>query len=281
MPFRILAATDGSAPARAAIATSLEFPWPNPSHARGVVALGRVAPALAPTLRAAAVRSLYQEVEPTRRILARRWPDADVVALHDSPADAILAEARRFRADAIALGWRGHGAVRRVLAGSVSRTIVAHAARPVLVARTSARDVRRLILGFDGTAGARRAARFLARLEPGRDSVAIVVTVTEPLWVPRVTRRFPSGMRGALRSEAIRLNRERARRAQAQAETAARKLRRAGWAARAVVRKGAALETLLAACAELNGDVLVVGDHAGSVSTGALNHSRIPVLIVP
>jgi len=281
VPFRLLVATDGSRSAHAAIATALEFPWPDPSRARGLVALGRVAPALAPTLRAAAVRSLYQEVEPTRRLLARRWPDADVVALHDSPAEGILAEARRFRADAIALGWRGHGAVRRLLAGSVSRTIVARAARPVLVARTAAREVRRLILGFDGSPGARRAARFLARLEPERDSVAIVVTVTEPLWVPRVTRRFPSGKRGSLRSEAIRLNRERARRAHDQAEAAAWKLRRAGWFARAVVRKGAALETLLAACTELNGDVLVVGNHAGSVSVGALNHSRIPVLIVP
>ena len=281
MPFRILTATDGSRSAHAAIVTALEFPWPSPSRARGVVALGRVAPALTATLRAAAVRSLYQEVEPARRLLARRWPDADVVALHDSPADGILAEARRFRADAIALGWRGHGAVRRLLAGSVSRAIVARADRPVLVARSGTREVRRLILGFDGTPGARRAARFVARLEPARDSVAIVVTVTEPLWVPRVTGRYPSGKRGSLRSDAIRLNRERARRAQTQADAAAWKLRRAGWFARAVVRKGAALESLLAACADLNGDVLVVGNSAGSVSTGALNHSRIPVLIVP
>jgi len=244
---------------------------------------------MGPTLRAATVRNLYQQAEPARRLLARRWPDADAVALHDSPVEAILGEARRFRADAIALGWRGHGAVRRLLAGSVSRAIVARAARPVLVARTAADKVRRLVVGFDGSPGARRAVRFLARLEPRRGGHAIVVTVSEPLWVPPVTRRLTSAMRASLRSDAIRSNRERARRAQMQADAAVSILKRAGWAARAEVRAGAPLETLLAASADLNADVLVVGTRTGgatraplgSVSSAALNHSRIPVLIVP
>ncbi len=289
MPFRILAATDGSRSAHAAIATALKFPWPHPSRARAVVALGRTAPSLGRTLRAATVRSLYQETEPARRLLARRWPDADSVALHDSPADAILAEARRFRADAIALGWRGHGAVRRLLAGSVSRAIVAGAACPLLVARKAARTVRRFVLGFDGSPGARRALRFLARLEPRRGSLAIVVAVTEPVWVPGATARLPSSMRASLRGDARRYNRRRDRRAQMQADAAAAALKRAGWTARAKVETGAPLETLLAACADLRGDVLVVGRRTrgsmraplGSISAGVLNHSPVPVLIVP
>ena len=289
MPFRILAATDGSSSAHAAIVTALEFPWPHPSRARAVVALGRIGPPIGPSLRAAVVRSLYQETEPARRLLARRWPDADAVALHDAPADAILAEARRFRADAIALGWRGHGAVRRLLAGSVSRAIVARAAQPVLVVRTAAEKVRRLVIGFDGSPGARRALRFLAKLEPRRGGSAIVVAVSESIWLPGVTRRLPSAMLASLRSEAVQLNRKRARLARMEADAAASKLRRAGWAAKAEVREGAALEALLAASTDLHGDVLVVGARAGgvsrtpigSVSSGALNHSRIPVLIVP
>ena len=60
--------------------------------------------------------------------------------------------------------------------------------------------------------------------------------------------------------------------------------------ARAEVRAGAPLEILLAACADLHGDVVAVGARGaagltrallGSVSSGVLNHSRIPVLIVP
>ena len=96
-------------------------------------------------------------------------------------------------------------------------------------------------------------------------------------------------MRASLRSDAIRSNRERARRAQMQADAAVSILKRAGWAARAEVRAGAPLETLLAASADLNADVLVVGTRTGgatraplgSVSSAALNRSRIPVLIVP
>jgi nucleotide-binding universal stress UspA family protein len=241
------------------------------------------------TLRAATVRTLYQQTEPARRLLARRWPDADALALHDSPVEAILAEARRFRADAIVLGWRGHGAARRLLAGSVSRAIVSRAARPVLVARTAAERVRRLVVGFDGSPGARRAVRFLARLEPGGGRIALVVTVSEPFWVPPITRRLPYAMRASLRSDVVGANRKRARRARMQADAAVAMLKRAGWAARAEVRAGTPLDMLLAASADLSGDVLVVGTRAGSatraplgsVSSGALNHSRIPVLIVP
>jgi nucleotide-binding universal stress UspA family protein len=159
----------------------------------------------------------------------------------------------------------------------------------VLVVRNAAEKVRCLIVGYDGSAGARRAVRFVAKLEPRRGSVAVVVTITELLAVPRVTQRLPSSMRASLRSDAIRSNRKRARRAQVQADAAASILERAGWAARAEVRAGAALETLLAACADLHADVLVIGARAGgvrraplgSVSTAALNHSLIPVLIVP
>src|SRR5688572_14321006 len=38
--------------------------------------------------------------------------------------EGILHEAERFRADLIAVGWRGHGAARRLLMGNVSRGVV-------------------------------------------------------------------------------------------------------------------------------------------------------------
>ncbi len=286
--FRILAASDGSPSAHAALAAALEFPWPRASRARAVVALGRNPPALRGVLKAASVRALHEQLEPARRLLARRWPDADAVALHDTPADAILAEARRFRADAIALGWRGEGAIRRLVAGSVSRAVVARTRIPVLVVRAGVERVRRFVVGFDGSAQAKRAVRFLARLDPPRGGLAVVVTATEPLWVPRVTRRLPSDMRASLRGEALRFNRKQRRLAEAQADAAAAILRRGGWSAKVEVRAGAPLETLLEACSDLRGDVLAVGARGaagftlpGSVATGALNHARIPVLVVP
>lgn len=288
--FRILVATDGSPSARAALATAVQFPWPAPSRARAVVALGRVPAGAGHLVRATTVRVLHEQLEPARRRLARRWPDADARALHDVPVAAILAEAQRFRADAIALGWRGHGTLRRLLAGSVSRAVVAQARTPVLVARNAARQVRRIVVGFDGSPQAQRAVRFLSRLEPRRGSTAMVATVVEPLWVPRATSRLPAATRASLRGEAIRFERRRLELAQRRADAAAAALKRAGWTARTELRIGVPLETLLAASADLHADVLALGargakglTHAllGSVSSGALNHSRIPVLIVP
>lgn len=290
--FRVLAATDGSSSARAAMATAVAFPWPQVSRARAVVALalGSVSLRMRPGLRAAAVRVLHAQAEPSRRMLARRWSDAEVVASHAPPTEAILREARRFGADAIVLGWRGHGPIRRLLAGSVSREVVARAQRPVLVARTAARAVRRIVLGFDGSARALRAVRFLARLAPPRGGRVVLVSVIEPLPLPLSARRMPAAVRATLRREAAKLNRGRLRFAQRKAGAAVSKLEDSGWHASSDVRFGTPLETLLRAAADHKADAVVVGARAtsglrrallGSVAAGALNHSRIPVLVVP
>jgi nucleotide-binding universal stress UspA family protein len=288
--FRILAATDGSSSARAALATAIAFPWPQPSSARAVVALGPTSSRMRGALRAAATRALYAQTDPARRTLARRWSHADAVALHEAPADAIFSEARRFRADVIVLGWRGHGTLRRLLAGSVSREVVARARSPVLVVRTAARAVRRVIVGFDGSAGAFRAVRFVGKLAPPRGGRVTVVSVLEPLPLPPSARRMPAAMRATLRREAVKLNRSRARSAQRKADAAAARLKRSGWRAVSELRFGTPLDDLLQAAASHKADVLVVGARAavglrrallGSVASGALNHSRVPVLVVP
>ena len=76
-------ASDGSVAARAALRTALAFPWPEPSSARGVVALG-AGSTRSIGLRAAEVRRLNAETALAKRLLARRWPEAWVVALHES-----------------------------------------------------------------------------------------------------------------------------------------------------------------------------------------------------
>ena len=275
--FRILAATDGSPAARAALKTAVAFPWPEPSSARGVVALGGWSTRLG-AVRAAAIRGLYAEVDPAHRLLARRWPGAWVVALHESPADAILSEARRFGAQALAVGWRGHGALHRLIAGSVSRELAARSRIPVLVARRAVAPVRRIVIAFDGSAGARRALRFAARLEPSSGSRAVLVNVVPPLALPPAAPRFAE------------VQRRQAKDAERRTAAAAARLRRAGWPSSVDVRIGAPLETLLEIAGEREGSVLVLGARAtsglkrallGSVAEGALNHSRAPVLIVP
>ena len=61
--------------------------------------------------------------------------EADYEILDGSPVDAVLDVARTIDAWLIVVGSRGRGAVQGALFGSVSRALVTHADRPVLVAR--------------------------------------------------------------------------------------------------------------------------------------------------
>ena len=61
--------------------------------------------------------------------------DADYEILDGSPVEAVLDVARTIDAWLIVVGSRGRGAVQGALFGSVSRALVTHADRPVLVAR--------------------------------------------------------------------------------------------------------------------------------------------------
>ena len=287
--FRILAAYDGSASARSALATALQFPWPQGASARGVVALGPGAPPIGRNLLAAHQKSLQDQLEPARRRLAERWPDAGVVSRKEPPAKAILAEARRYGADALVLGWRGHGAFRRLLAGSVSREVVHEAEVAVLVARSALRSVRCLVVGFDASPGARRALRFVSRLEASRRTLIVLASVVEPISLAPA-RRLPPSVRATLREEIAKSNRERTNVARHKTKDAAALLERAGWRVKVDLRQTAVLEGLLEASRERDGSVLIVGRNRtrslaraldGSLAEGALNHARVPVLIVP
>ena len=101
--------------------------------------------------------------------------------------DGILREARRFRADVIVVGWRGHGVFRRLMMGSVSRAVVEEAQGAVLVVRRPVRKFRRLVIGVDGSSNARRAVDLIARL-PHAGITATVVRVVEPRIVPTAGR---------------------------------------------------------------------------------------------
>ena len=137
--FRILVATDGSAQARAAIATVVDAPWPARTRVRAIVRQSR-APQRS-ILLSALDRSADDAAARARRALARRWP-VEETFLTTSRGEGLLSEAERFRADVIVVGWRGYGAVRRLLMGSVSRGVVRGAKCAVLVVRRRPRRVR-------------------------------------------------------------------------------------------------------------------------------------------
>ncbi len=58
----------------------------------------------------------------------------DVVVRHGNPADAIIEVAHEVGADVVVVGSRGHGGFVGLLLGSVSRRVVDHAGRVVIVA---------------------------------------------------------------------------------------------------------------------------------------------------
>src|SRR6185436_12190322 len=149
--FHALIATDGSAAAKAAVATAVRFPWPDGSRAFGVVAK-QVRPEYRRSILLAALdRTADLVATNAARALSKRWPDAQIRVVDASPVDAIVKEAMRFQADVIVMGWSGHGVVRRLLMGTVSRGVVRRAPCAVLVVRRVLRDLRHMVVGFDSS----------------------------------------------------------------------------------------------------------------------------------
>jgi nucleotide-binding universal stress UspA family protein len=144
------------------------------------------------------------------------------------------------------------------------------------------------VIGVDGSAKARRAVEFAARLTPGRGAGATVVGVVELMAIP-TAGLLPPSVKETVRKELASLNVKEVRRARRDVERAATRLRRAGWRVRMEVRSGAPVAELLNVVEEHRSDLLIVGARAtrglervllGSVAEGALNRSRVPVLVV-
>jgi nucleotide-binding universal stress UspA family protein len=286
---RILIATDGSPPAHAAIETAIKMPWSDSSRVRAVVARTEWLRPDSEAARAALSRNYEQIAGACRKILATRWKQPDLTIVDQYPIDAILTQAQQFNATAIVLGWRGHGTFQRLLAGSVSRAVAARAPCAVLVVREAPRAVRRFVLALDGSPNAERAVDFLCSLEPKRRMHVTLVSVVEPVSVPASASLLPASARGHIRREVKDLNQERSREGQAALNKAVSRLNRCGWSAKGDLRIGAPLERLLSAVDAHRADVLVLGARAvsglerallGSVANGAVNRSRVPVLLV-
>jgi nucleotide-binding universal stress UspA family protein len=286
--LRVLIATDGSAHAKAALATALRFPWPERTRVRGITARQIRADYRQSILLAALDRSADHIAAGARRALSRRWPGADVAIVDAAPVDGILREAKRFGADVVVLGWRGHGAVRRLLMGSVSRAVVRQTDAAALVVRSGRPNVRRMVIGFDGSAHAKRAVEFVAALPVPPGGRINVLTAIDRMSVPSHLLA-PRSTHATVAAEVRRINAERAARAAKDAERAAAALQRSGWRVRIVVTAGAPLRDLLATVSSARADLLVVGARGitgverlllGSVAEGALTRCPVPVLVV-
>ena len=173
--------------------------------------------------------------------------------------------------------------------GSVSRGVVRGAKCAVLVVRRGQRDVRRIVIGFDGSVNAQRAVEFVGRLHPPRGGQVTVFTAVDHMGVPSHTLA-PRGVGATVAAEVRRINAERTARAKRTSHAPKpRSHARAGGRVRTTVSAGAPLHDLLATVDSAGADLLVVGARGassvrhlllGSVADGALNRCPVPVLIV-
>ena len=286
--FRVLVATDGSAPAKAALATTVQFPWPTHTRVRAVIARRTREKHRRSILLAALDRSADLAAAGAQRVLSQRWPDGGVVVVDKMPVDGVLGEAERLGADVIVLGWRGHGAVRRLLMGSVSRGVVRRARCAVLVVRHRPQGVRRIVIGIDGSATAQRVVTLVARLTPPRGGRVTLVSAVEPI-APPSQALAPGAMRATVGREVRRMNAARATTAIKKLNRAAAELKRSGWQTRTVFTSGEPLRDLLATVGTERAHLLIVGAKGvsgvrhlflGSVADGVLNRCPVPVLVV-
>ena len=285
--FPVLVATDGSAPARAAVDRAIVFPWPAGSAGHGLVARGiPVLTDATPAVWDALIEAARAEARQAERRLRRRWPDAKVVVTDVPPVPGIIGQARRLRARVIVVGSRGLGSMGRLFLGSVSRSVVQRAPTSVLVVRGRARAPRRFLIAVDGSRHAHAAVSFVARLAVPSGGTVALLRVIEPVRLASAAL-LPARVRALLTSQAASLERQQIAAAHRQIEVAGARLATAGWRVKTEVRIGRPLNEILAA--STSADVLVVGARGsgaveklllGSVSGGAVARAPVPVLVV-
>jgi nucleotide-binding universal stress UspA family protein len=105
-------------------------------------------PSSAPAVLEATLRAAVAAVESERRAalqaelaaaaesVSARLPSVETAVVTGTPADMIVQDVERGAADLVVLGARGIGGIERLLLGSVSETVLNHAACSVLIVRS-------------------------------------------------------------------------------------------------------------------------------------------------
>jgi len=195
------------------------------------------------------------------------------------PADTILTVAEEEKADMIVLGARGVGQLQEHVLGSVSHRVMAHAACPVFVVKTSIRHLHRMLVPIADEEDGQGIVNFLSK-NPFRErpevTVVHVVPFSEPVWP--VGAMIPEGFRKDMMSYGKEIT-----------NAVVEKLGPLGYAARGLAVLGSPAAAIAQEATASECDVIVMRSHArtgvsrfllGSVSHGVVHHTRCSVLMI-
>ena len=219
--------------------------------------------------------------------------DAQAVAAHGKPKawPTLLALADEHDVAAIVIGSQGLGAVKSVLLGSVSRGLLHHGSRPVLVIprERPGKGAGPVLVAYDGSEHSRGGIEAAGELLAGREAVVHTIWTSYEEIVTGGELGAPAGVSAA---GAQKMDVELEAQATKTAEEGAELARAAGLDARAQAlrSRGSVGGTLRSSAEDLDAAALVVGSRGrsrlstvllGSVAAGLLHRPSVPVLVLP
>lgn len=283
-PLRILYATDGSEPARAAGRLVAQLPLPEGSTVRLVTVLADDTWEIPPFLRGTEREWALQNFQQAENLLARPGVAVRHSLLFGDPAHEIIREAQATGADLIVLGTHGRTGLTGVLLGSVAVNVAKHARHPVLVVRGAAPGLRRVILAVDSAEHSKQAAKLLARLPLPSETQVTVCHVVRP-YTPFMELDYTPSVWEAVSG----VRRQQVLDAEQLTGSVAAELKQLGLLADGVVREGDPADELTQLAAEQGADLIVAGARGlsaiqallvGSVADRLLRKATCSVLIV-
>jgi nucleotide-binding universal stress UspA family protein len=293
--MKILLAFDGSEPSltAASVVSALTLPVDSTVELLTVIADDTwaygpwpiAAKAFAPADFDRAVAEVRARLDGVAEGLAADRRTIRTMVRHGRPATEIVLEAERFGADLTVVGALGHGAVERLVIGSVSSEVVDQAHGPVLVVR--APGIARVLVATDGSADGNLAAQFVRASGIFGDPVLKVLSVVDPgmPWWAGV-----SPVDGMVAADIyVGVVEAAERQAEEVARSTAQRLGTEHVAAAASPRGAEVGSTIVAEATAWQADVVTLGTRGhgllhralvGSTSRHVLHHAPMSVLIV-
>jgi nucleotide-binding universal stress UspA family protein len=202
------------------------------------------------------------------------------------PIEEILRAANQTKADLIVMAAKGHSNLHLAFVGSVAQGVAQHTTKPLLICRPGSDVVRKVLLGYHGTASAKRALAFLNSLALPPDGEIVLVTAIEPFTLPE---GMPIGYREMALGEAHKLNERRHRDATKALQTLADQIKASGRQVSIEVTAGPAAAVLDQAARSHDANLIVVGSRRpaperhyllGSTAEKLVRHAHTSVLMV-